>query len=99
MERGLIGLEARTAEGAEAGRITELIEDEESGEVTHAVIERDEERFEIPIASLSLDPEASPSLTPTPPTTSPATTPATTWSPRARPRCSPTWRTTATRVS
>ena len=57
-ERGLVGLEARTADGAEVGRISEVITDEESGEVTHVVIERDEERFEAPISTISLDADA-----------------------------------------
>jgi sporulation protein YlmC with PRC-barrel domain len=57
-ERGLVGLEARAADGAEVGRIAEVIADEESGEVTHVIIERDEERFEAPISSISLDPGA-----------------------------------------
>jgi hypothetical protein len=54
-ERGLVGLEARAADGAEVGRIAEVIADEESGEVTHVIIEWDEERFEAPISSISLD--------------------------------------------
>ena len=57
-ERGLVGLEARTADGAEVGRISEVVTDEESGEVTHVVVERDEERFEVPITALFLDPDA-----------------------------------------
>ena len=57
-ERGLIGLEARTADGTEVGRIAEVVTDEESGEVTHVVIERDEERFEAPISTISLDADA-----------------------------------------
>ena len=57
-ERGLVGLEARTADGSEVGRIAEVITDEESGEVTHVVIERDEERFEAPISTISLDADA-----------------------------------------
>jgi sporulation protein YlmC with PRC-barrel domain len=57
-ERGLVGLEARTADGSEVGRIAEVITDEESGEVTHLVIEGDEERFEVPISAISLDPDA-----------------------------------------
>ena len=61
-ERGLVGLEARTADGTEVGRIAEVIEDDESGEVTHVVVEREAgpsevERVEVPIADLSLDPE------------------------------------------
>jgi len=56
-ERGLVGLEARTADGAEAGRISEVLEDEGSGEVTHVVVERGEERLEVPITALSLDPD------------------------------------------
>src|SRR5215210_2800606 len=58
VERGLVGLEARTADGSEVGRIAEMITDEESGEVTHVVIERAEERFEAPISAISLDPDA-----------------------------------------
>jgi hypothetical protein len=56
-ERGLVGLEARTEDGTEVGRISEVVEDEESGEVTHVVVEREEERFEVPITALSLDPD------------------------------------------
>jgi PRC-barrel domain protein len=57
-ERGLVGLQARTADGAEAGRISEVLEDEQSGEVTHVVVARGEARFEVPITALSLDPDA-----------------------------------------
>ena len=57
-ERSLVGLEARTADGAEIGRISEVIADEDSGEVTHVLIERDEEQLEAPISSISLDPGA-----------------------------------------
>ena len=62
-ERGLVGLEARAADGTEIGRIAEVLADEESGEVTHVVVERETggseiERVEIPITALSLDPEA-----------------------------------------
>ena len=57
-ERGLVGLEARTADGTEVGRIAEVVTDEESGEVTHVIIERDEERFEAPISTISLDADA-----------------------------------------
>jgi PRC-barrel domain len=58
-ERGLVGLEARTRDGAEVGRISEVVTDERTGEVTHVVVETDEEdRMEIPITTLSLDPEA-----------------------------------------
>jgi hypothetical protein len=57
-ERGLAGLEARTADGAEIGRIAEVVTDEESGEVTHVVVEKGEERFEVPISAISLDPGA-----------------------------------------
>jgi hypothetical protein len=56
--RGLAGLEARTADGAEIGRIVEVIADEKSGEVTHVIVQRDEERFEVPISTISLDPGA-----------------------------------------
>ena len=58
-ERGLVGLEARGADGAQLGRISEVIADEESGEVTHVVVEREEgEQLELPISALVLDPEA-----------------------------------------
>ena len=58
-ERGLVGLEARTWEGEEVGRISEVVTDERTGEVTHVIVEMDEDRLmEIPIADLSLDPEA-----------------------------------------
>lgn len=61
-ERSLIGLGARAADGTEIGRISEVILDEESGEVTHVVVEREAEgseveRTEVPIAALSLDPD------------------------------------------
>jgi hypothetical protein len=54
-ERGLVGLEARGADGAEVGRIAEVITDEESGEVTHVIIEGDEEWIEAPISAITLD--------------------------------------------
>jgi PRC-barrel domain len=58
-ERGLIGLEARAADGTEVGRIAEVVADEESGEVTHVVVEtQGGEWLELPITGLSLDPEA-----------------------------------------
>ncbi len=57
-ERGLVGLEARTPDGVEVGRVTEVVADEESGEVTHMMVRRGEELFEVPISSLSLDPDA-----------------------------------------
>lgn len=58
-EKGLIGLEARTQDGMEFGRISEVVTDEATGEVTHVVAETDEEeRTEIPIADLVLDSEA-----------------------------------------
>ena len=58
-ERGLIGLEARAADGTEIGRIAEVVADEESGEVTHVVVETGSgERLEVPITGLLLDPEA-----------------------------------------
>jgi hypothetical protein len=61
-ERGLVGIEARTADGAEIGRISEVIVDED-GTITHVVVERDDggpelERVEVPIASLTLDRDA-----------------------------------------
>ena len=58
-ERGLVGLEARAADGTEMGRISGVIIDEESGEVTHVLVEREDgEELEVPISALTLDPEA-----------------------------------------
>ena len=58
-ERGLVGLEAREADGTQLGRISEVITDEASGEVTHVLVEREEgEELEVPISALALDPEA-----------------------------------------
>ncbi len=58
-EHGLVGLEARTANGEEViGRISELIADETTGEVTHVVVETERELVQIPITALDLDPEA-----------------------------------------
>lgn len=58
-ERGLIGLEARSADGTEVGRISEIITDAESGELTHVLVrQEDGEELEIPITALTLDPEA-----------------------------------------
>jgi len=57
-ERGLVGMEARSPDGTEIGRILELLTDEESGEVTHVVVENGGEQIEAPISSISLDPEA-----------------------------------------
>lgn len=61
-ERGLVGLEARTADGSGVfGRISEVVTDEDTGEVTHVIVETDdgpdEELVEVPISSLNLDPE------------------------------------------
>ena len=58
-ERSLIGLQARAADGTEIGRISEVVADEESGAVTHVVIEtQGGEWLEAPITGLSLDPDA-----------------------------------------
>jgi hypothetical protein len=58
-ERGLEGLEARSGDGAVIGRIVEVLADEETGEVTHVLVENEGgEELELPIAQLSLDPEA-----------------------------------------
>ena len=57
--RGLVGLEARARDGEEIGRISDVVTDEETGEVTHVIVEIDEEeQMEVPITALSLDPEA-----------------------------------------
>jgi sporulation protein YlmC with PRC-barrel domain len=57
-ERSLVGLEARTEDGTEVGRISAVLTDEMTGEVTHVVVEMNEELLEVPIIALSLDPEA-----------------------------------------
>jgi hypothetical protein len=58
-EKGLVGLEARTQDGTEVGRVLEVLTDESTGAVTHVVVETDgEERVEIPIGDLDLDPDA-----------------------------------------
>lgn len=57
-ERGLIGIEARDANGEELGRISEVVTDEGSGEVTYVLVQRAGESLEVPIARLVLDPEA-----------------------------------------
>jgi hypothetical protein len=58
-ERGLIGLEARAADGTEVGRIVDVVSDEESGEVTHVLVETEGgEWLEVPITGISLDPDA-----------------------------------------
>jgi hypothetical protein len=60
-ERGLVGIEARTADGTEIGRISEVVVDED-GAITHVIVERDDgpdlERIEVPITSLTLDRDA-----------------------------------------
>jgi sporulation protein YlmC with PRC-barrel domain len=56
--QNLIGLEARTADGTEAGRISDVLTDERSGEATHVIVERDGESFEVPISEISFDEEA-----------------------------------------
>src|SRR3954465_4925151 len=58
-EKGLIRLEARMRDGEEVGRILEVLTDETTGEVTHVVVETDEEgRMEVPVTDLDFDPEA-----------------------------------------
>ncbi|ABG03274.1 hypothetical protein Rxyl_0298 [Rubrobacter xylanophilus DSM 9941] len=57
-ERGLAGLEARTPEGEPLGRIAEAVRDEESGAVTRVIVERDGERYEVPVADIAVDSEA-----------------------------------------
>ena len=57
-EQGLIGLEARTQDGTEVGRVLKVLTDEATGNVTHLLVETDEEeRLEIPIGELDLDPD------------------------------------------
>lgn len=57
-EWSLVGIEARGADGEELGRISEVVTDEDSGEVTHVMVKRGEESHEVPIARLVLDPDA-----------------------------------------
>src|ERR687893_754173 len=59
-ERGLVGLEARTRDGEEVvGKISEVLTDESTGEVTHVIVEMDDSQLaEIPVEDLDLDPEA-----------------------------------------
>ncbi|HEX2180777.1 MAG TPA: PRC-barrel domain-containing protein [Rubrobacteraceae bacterium] len=58
-ERGLVGLEARAADGTVVGRILDVLTDEDSGEVTHVLVEPDDgEQLEVPISAVVLDPEA-----------------------------------------
>lgn len=58
-ERGLVGLEARATDGSVLGRILDVVTDDESGEVTHVVVEPDEgTHLEVPITDVTLDPEA-----------------------------------------
>src|SRR4051794_14732510 len=63
-ERGLVGLEARSADGEVLGRISDVVTDEELGEVTHVIVTQEgdeqfgEEQLELPILALTVDPEA-----------------------------------------
>jgi sporulation protein YlmC with PRC-barrel domain len=57
--RGLVGLEARGGDGSVLGRISDVITDEESGEVTRVVVQREGgEQTEVPIFDVTLDSEA-----------------------------------------
>jgi hypothetical protein len=57
-EKGLIGLEARMLDGTGVGRVLEVLTDEATGSVTHVVVEaNEEERMEIPIGDLDIDPD------------------------------------------
>lgn len=54
----MVGLEARAVDGSVVGRISEVLVDEYSEEVTHVVVEPDEgEQMEVPITAVTLDPE------------------------------------------
>ncbi len=58
-ERGLVGLGARTRDGEEFGRISEVVVDVETGRVTHVLVETGEETLvEVPIRDLSIDRDA-----------------------------------------
>jgi len=65
-ERDLVGLEARAADGSEIGRIMEMITDDETGEVTHVIVEvtdavasREEleDVFQVPVSNITVDPD------------------------------------------
>jgi hypothetical protein len=57
-ERGLVGLEAREPDGTVFGRVTAEIPDEESGELTHVLVETEEgDEMEVPISTLTVDAE------------------------------------------
>ena len=59
-EQGLVGLEARSVDGTEViGRISGVITDDATGEVTHVLVESEEgEQSEVPISHVTLDAEA-----------------------------------------
>jgi len=59
-DTGLVGLEARAGDGGEVlGRIVQVITDEDSGELTHVLVESENgEQSEVPITQIQLDPEA-----------------------------------------
>jgi hypothetical protein len=58
-DSGIVGLEARDADGAVFGRIVQEITDEDSGELTHALVETEGgEELEVPISHLTIDPDA-----------------------------------------
>ena len=65
-ERDLVGLEARAADGSEIGRIMEAITDDETGEVTHVIVEATdvvasrealEDVFQVPVSNITVDPD------------------------------------------
>jgi sporulation protein YlmC with PRC-barrel domain len=65
-ERELIGLEARAADGSEIGRIMDAITDDETGEVTHVIVEATdvvasreelEDVFQFPVSGITVDPD------------------------------------------
>lgn len=56
-EHSFIGLEARTPDGVVIGRVSDIITDEETDEVTHLLIEKREDYLEIPITAITLDPD------------------------------------------
>jgi hypothetical protein len=58
-ELGLVGLQARAVDGSVLGRILDVLTDDESGEVTHVVVEPDGgTQLEVPITDITIDPEA-----------------------------------------
>ena len=56
MEREtFLGLEVRANDGSDLGRVTDVITDEATGEVTHLVLEREGVDAEVALSAVALD--------------------------------------------